>query len=251
MAASCRRSCRPPCRTDQPAINAFLSFRVEPTEFAMLLGTAKDWGVTLNDLCLAILLQALAQVVPRDRGAARRNELGVASIVNLRGEFESDPSDTFGQFLASFRVSHPVPPDIGLRELATAVHERTERIKKEKLYLQTLLGLAFTDLAWRFLTPERRRHFFAKHYAIWAGMTSLNVDALWRSVAGPAAAREYARAVPTGPLSPMVFAMTTFRGAMHLGVSFRTADVSRQTAGGVATAFLDRTRNLVCSRNRC
>jgi len=251
MAASCRRSCRAPCRTDRAATNAFLSFRVEPSEFAALLGAAKDWGVTLNDLCLAMLLHALARVVPRRPGIARRNELGVASIVNLRGGFESDPSDTFGQFLASLRVSHPVPPGIELRELATAVHARTERVKKEKLYLQTLLGLASTGLAWRFLTPERRRGFFAKHYAIWAGMTSLNVDPLWRIAPGSGAPPEYARAVPTGPLAPMVFAITTFRGAMHLGVSFRTADVSRETAERVATTLLDQARNLVCSHQRC
>jgi hypothetical protein len=251
MAASCRRSCRAPCRTDRAATNAFRSFRVEPSEFAALLGTARHWGVTLNDLCLAMLLQALARVVPRgpDRGA--RNELGVAAIVNLRGGFESDPSDTFGQFLASLRVSHPVPPGIELRELATAVHAQTERIKREKLYLQTLLGLAWAGLAWRFLTPERRRRFFAKHYAIWAGMTSLNIDPLWRTTPGSAAPTEYTRAVPTGPLAPMVFAITTFHGAMHLGVSFRIADVSRETAERVATAFLDQTRNLVCSHQRC
>jgi hypothetical protein len=251
MAASCRRSCRAPCRTDRAATNAFLSFRVEPKEFAALLGTAKDWGVTLNDLYLAMLLQALARVVPRRPGTARRNELGVASIVNLRGGFESDPSDTFGQFLASLRVSHPVPPGIELRELATAVRARTERVKKEKLYLQTLLGLAWTGLAWRFLTPERRRRFFAKHYAIWAGTTSLNVDPLWPIAPGCGAPAEYTRAVPTGPLAPMVFALTTFRGAMHLGVSFRTADVSRETAERVATTFLDQVRNLVCSHQRC
>jgi hypothetical protein len=251
MGASCRRSCRAPCRTDLPATNAFLSLRVEPSELAVLLGTAKDWGVTFNDLCLAILLQALARVVPRHPGTTRRNELGVASIVNLRGGFESDPNDTFGQFLASLRVSHPVPPGVELRELATAVHGRTERIKREKLYLQTLLGLAWTGFAWRFLTPERRKRFFAKHYAIWAGMTSLNVDPLWRSGPGSAAPPEYTRAVPTGPLAPMVFAITTFRGAMHLGVSFRTADVSRETAERLATTFLDQTRNLVCSHQRC
>ena len=251
MAASCRRSCRAPCRTDRPATNAFLSFRLEPSEFAVLLGAAKDWGVTLNDLCLAILLQSLARVVPRQPDTARRHELAVASIVNLRRGFESDPSDTFGQFLASLRISHPVPPGVALRELASAVHARTERIKREKLYLQTLLGVAWTGFAWRFLTPERRRRFFAKHYSIWSGMTSLNVDPLWHTAPGSALPREYTRAVPTGPLAPMVFAITTFRGAMHLGVSFRTADVSRETAGRVATTFLDQTRNLVCSQQRC
>jgi hypothetical protein len=243
MVASCRRSCRAPCRTDREATDAFLSFRVSPPELAALLRTAKDWGVTLNDLFLAMLLLALAPVTP-NRTAQTRNELGVASIVNLRGEFESDASDTFGQFLASLRVSHLVPPGIGLRRLAIDIHATTERIKKDKLYLQSLLALAWVALAWRFLGPERRRHFLAKHYPIWAGVTSLNVDPLWGAAPASGAPPEYLRAVPTGPLSPIVFAITTFRGAMQIGVSFRTADFSRETALRIATEFLGQIHNL-------
>jgi hypothetical protein len=245
MVASCRRSCRAPCRTDRPATNAFLSFRVAPPELAALLRTAKDWGVTLNDLFLAMLLQALAPVAPNRTAGQTRHELSVASIVNLRSEFESDAGDTFGQFLASLRVSHPVPPGIGLRRLAIDIHAATERIKKDKLYLQTLLGLAWAALAWRFLGLERRRRFFAKHYPIWAGVTSLNIDPLWRAAAAPGAPPEYLRAVPTGPMSPMVFAITTFRGAMQLGVSFRTTDLSRETALRVATTFLGQVHDLL------
>ncbi|HEX8013443.1 MAG TPA: hypothetical protein VF814_21360 [Casimicrobiaceae bacterium] len=249
MAASCKRSCRAPCRTDAAATNAFLSFRVPASELASVLRTAKTWGVTFNDLCLALLLRALARLVPRRAGQAR-SELGVASIVNLRAEFESDAGDTFGQFLASLRVSHPVPHEIGPRQLALEVHAQTERIKKEKLYLQTLIALAWTGLAWRFLTLERRRRFLAKHYAIWAGMTSLHVDPLWRTEAS-GARTEYARAVPTGPLAPIVFALTTFRGALHLGVSYRVADLTRESAQSIAAAFLDQIDELLsCSHER-
>jgi NRPS condensation-like uncharacterized protein len=243
MVASCRRSCRAPCRTDSAATNAFLSFRVAPPEFAALLRTARDWGVTLNDLFLAMLLLALVPIAPNRTAARTRNELGIASIVNLRAEFESDASDTFGQFLASLRVSHPVPREIGLRRLAVAIHSETERIKTGKLYLQTLLALAWVALVWRFLGSERRRRFLAKHYPIWVGVTSLNIDRLWRGKRVPGASPEYTRAVPTGPLAPMVFAVTTFRGAMQLGISFRSADMSRETAERVATAFLGQIRD--------
>lgn len=252
MMASCRRSYRAPCRPDRAATNAFLSFRVAPTEFAALLRTAKAWGVTLNDLFLAMLLQALAPIAPNRAAARTRNELAVASIVNLRGEFESDASDTFGQFLASLRVSHPVPPGIGLRQLAVDLHAETGRVKRDKLYLQTLLALAWAALAWRFLRPERRRGFLAKHYPIWAGVTGLNIDPLWPESPAHGAPLEYLRAVPTGPLAPMVFAITTFRGAMQVGVSFRSADVSRETALRVATFFLQQVRELEsCADQRC
>ncbi|HZI82464.1 MAG TPA: hypothetical protein VFF44_01040, partial [Casimicrobiaceae bacterium] len=228
-------------RTDQPATNGFQSYRVGPEELAALLRTAKAWRMTMNDLVLAMLLRALSAVVPRE---GRRSELGVASIVNLRGEFESDAHNTFGLFLASLRISHPVPAGIELRPLADDVHAETERIKKEKLYLQTLLALGWTAVAWRFLSSERRRRFLAKHYPIWVGVTSLNIDALWPEGSTPGAPFEYTRAVPTGSLAPVAFAITTFRGAMQVGVSFRIADVSADTAAAIASGFLDQIRGL-------
>lgn len=241
MAASCRRSVRAPCRTDRTSSTGFLCLRVSQDEFSAVLRAAKAWQVTLNDLVLSMLLRALAAVV--HRGSSRRNELGVASIVNLRGEFESDAYDTFGLFLASLRISHPVPQGIDLRQLAGDVHAETGRIKKEKLYLQTLLALGWTGMAWRFLTPERRRALLAKHYPIWAGVTGLNIDALWPEThsAGPL---EYVRAVPTGPLAPLAFAITTFRGVMQIGVSFRSTDVDAQTARTIAEHLLAQIRTL-------
>jgi hypothetical protein len=243
LAASCRRSTRAPCRTDQPATNGFLSFRVDEKELAALVSTAKGWGVTVNDLLLALLLRALGGVVTRGNAGDRR-DLGVASIVNLRREFESDAHDTFGLFLASLRISHPVPAGIELPRLAADVHAETQRIKTEKLYLQTLIALGWTAFAWRFLNTERRRRFLAKHYPIWAGMTSLNIDALWSERTASIAPIDYTRAVPTGPLAPLAFAITTFRGAMQIGVSFRIADVNAETALRVANGLLDQIRTL-------
>jgi len=237
MAASCRRSVRAPCHGDRSAGTGFVSFRAPDHALAALLGTAKAWRVTMNDLVLAMLLRALADVVPRAHRSGR-NELGVASIVNLRAEFESDAHDTFGLFLASLRVSHPVPDGTGLEQLAAEVHAETERIKRQKLYLQTLVALGWTGLAWRFLSPGRRRRFLAKHYPLWAGVTGLNIDALWSAATFRDAPIGYTRAVPTGPLAPLAVAITTFRGAMQFGVSFRQADVTSDTATRIARALL-------------
>jgi hypothetical protein len=242
LVASCRRSCRAPCRVGGDASNAFLSRRVVASDVARLVRTAREWGVTRNDLFLALLLQALAAITPERSMAQRRRELGVAAIVNVRGDFEADAAHTFGQFLASLRVSHPVPPGIALRELAQAIHAETARIKSEKLYLQTLLALGEAAILWRFLRADRRRCFFAKHYPIWAGVSSLDVDA--RAPSGGEAVTEYLRAVPPGPLAPIVFAITTLDGAIEIGVSFRRADVSRELAAGLLAEFLRHIRGL-------
>ena len=72
--------------------------------------------MTQNDLMIAMLMQALSPLTDARHRERRRNELAIASIMNLRREFDYGSAAAFGQFLSSFRVSHRVPEGIGLRE---------------------------------------------------------------------------------------------------------------------------------------
>lgn len=238
LIATSRRSFRPRYRGDD-AHNGFACFRVGPTQFEALRRAGKAWGVTLNDVFLASLLLALSPLAAERRHGHRRRELAVASIVNTRADFGVDPRATFGQFLASFRVAHPVPEGIGLQELAQDVHAETARAKREKLYLQTILALGLSGLIWPFLSVRRRGGFFAKYYPAWGGVTALNVTDLWsKSAADGTQALEYLRAGSTGPLCPLVFAVTTARDTLHVGVSYRTAAFSRATVDDVTAEFI-------------
>ncbi len=141
-AASLRKSVRPRFPGGRDPRNAVALFRVDAHDFARFGGTAKAWGVTRNDLLIAILLAALSPFVGEARRGQRRHEIAVASIVNVRKDLLPNNDATFGQFLSSFRFSHPVPVGIPLRQLAQDIHAETERIKRGKLYLQTLLVIA-------------------------------------------------------------------------------------------------------------
>jgi hypothetical protein len=219
--------------------NAFAHFSLGSGELDALRRTGKDWGVTVNDLFLASLMCALSPVAA-DRGhARRRTQLAVASIVNIRGDFRAEVRDTFGQFLAAFLVMHPVPDGITLRELALDVHAATTMIKQRKGYLQNVFALGASSAMWPFLSAARRRRFFAKNYPAWGGVTALNIDGLWEHAGGGAAEAplDYVRAVSTGPVSPLVLAISTAGGALHVGVSFRRDAFSRATIDRVSAAF--------------
>lgn len=238
MAASCRRSFRPPTAAGGDRHNGFACFRIDPPGFRAMSRAAAAWNVTLNDLFMAILLSALSPLADERRNAPRRTQLAVASIMNIRGEYQPDARHTFGQFLGSFRVAHPVPPEAALQDLARDVHAETARIKRGKLYLPSLLALAVPGLAWPFLSDDQRDRFFAKHYAVWAGVSAINVNPLWARAAERFPSLEYLRAVSTGPLAPLVFAITTVGEVLQVGVSFRSAAVSREAVAKVADAFV-------------
>jgi hypothetical protein len=244
MVASCRRSVRPRFPGGADPRNGFAYCRIEAPEFAALVRAAKQWGVTVNDLLMAILLQALAPVVGERPPGERRREIGVASIVNLRRDFGYDATTTFGQFLSSFRVAHPLPPGIELRQLARDIHAETARIKSEKLYMQTLVAIGAIGAVWRFLSPAQRQGFYAKHYPAWGAVTMINVDALWEEAGGALPPPEYLRAVSTGPLAPLVVAVTTSAGLLHAGISYRSAAFAPEVVDRIAAGIMERVRRL-------
>lgn len=226
VAASRRRAVRPRYDDHADGRNAVRFVRIDGPAFAALLAQAKAWGVTFNDLLLAAVVHVLAKHVP-PRGA-QRNEIAVASIVNLRGELGFAVSDVFGQFLSSLRISHPAPAGIALATLAHDVHAETARIKARKLYLPALVAVRASGLVWSYLNERRRQRFYPKAYPVLAGLTTLNINALWTPPDDPTFPRRYVRAVPTGPVAPLVVAATTCGDAVELALSYRvSAELAR------------------------
>jgi hypothetical protein len=241
--ASGRRAFRPRYPGGHDMRNGFVAQRVEPGDVARLKTAARNWGVTPNDLLLAMLLQALAPLAEERRNVARRNQLALASIINLRGEFAVPAATTFGQFLSSFHVIHRMPPGIGLEPLARDLHAQTAAVKAERRYYQTLLGIGATRVILRLLSPERRARFHGKSFPLWGGTTPLNVDALWMP-AGTDEPPDYLRGVSTGPLMPLVVAVTIAAGALEIGLSYRTTAFTRENIAKIAVAILHSIQSL-------
>ena len=238
LAAEARRAARPRYQSPEDGYNAFVRCRIGVEERAALVRTAERWQVSLNDLLLAIVLTAFSPLALARRSSLRRTDIALASIVNIRRQLGPEAEGAFGPGLASFRVGHAVPPGIGLRDLTAAVHAQTDRVRRGKLYLQTLLAMALAGFQWRFLSRERRLRFFAKHYPVWAGVTPLNINPVW-GASGDAAPPRYVRAVSTGPLAPMIIALTTCGEAIEAGISYRRTVYGRDAAEGIAAGMLD------------
>ena len=231
-----RRACGPPgMKVRDPHVGVHC-FRVAEEGLAALLAAARHWGVTLNDLLIAILMQALAPLVPERQRAARRREIAVASIMNLRREFGPQAQTAFGQFLGVFRAQHAVPAGTGLEALAREVHAQTDRAKREKLYWHALLGLGTIGLGWSRLTDhQRERVYRMRQFPILAGISTLGVDGIWNDGGAPPAPLEYMRAISTGPSQPLVLGVTTASGVLHTAISYRTAVLPRPTVESLAT----------------
>jgi hypothetical protein len=245
MLAGGRRSFRLRYRDAGDGRNAVTFARIGSAERARLEERAHAWGMTTHDLLLATLLKALSPLLPERIKAPRRNEIAVATIVNIRRDLGKSSRDGLAPCLASFRVAHRVPDDVSLRDLASSVLAQTSAAKRNKTHLQTLLLLALVGSWWGLMSVAQHHRYFPKHFPICAGSTPLDIDALWHAGGESAGSvPDYVRVVSTGPMAPMIVAFTMAGGAINIGISFRTTVYSRQAVDAVAGAMIESIRTL-------
>lgn len=244
LIARARKAVRPHYADIEDARNGFMYFRLDPVQVRALRSAATAWDVTRNDLLMACLMQAIAAAAAENRNGRRRNEIAVASILNVRRDFPRGANDALSPCLAAFRVSHPQPEGIGLQRLAQEVHAVCARVRRDHLYLQSILALGVSALLWPLLSTRQRHQLYAKHYPAWAGTTTIDINPIWNTSACADANLDYLRAVPTGPLCPMVFAFTTAHDVLHVGVSFRTTVFSRDAVDRITAEFVRRIDSL-------
>ena len=159
-------------------------------------------------------------------------------------DFQPPAPIVFGQFLSSFRVTHPMPAGQELAALARDVQAQTRRTKERKLYLQTLIGIAGSGVAWHFMTPEVRASLPRQELP---GLGRRDAAQRRRAVARGGRRRRCrttSAGVPTGPMAPLVLAASTVNGALHLGFSWRVAAFDRETVDNAAARVVAGLRSL-------
>lgn len=214
----------------------FSCFCIDANRFRLLLRVAKKWNVTVNDIFLALLMKSVSPFASERLAAPRRKKLSLVSIANVRENISGKSPMAFGLLLGSFSVTHSVPDGITVEQLVQDIHRQTEKIKKDKLYLYTIIEMGLALLPLSFLSPLRKSKFYPKSYPMWGGITNINLNSLWeqRDVESPI---DYLRAVSTGPVAPIIFSFTSVRDVLNVGVSFRTAAFSKKDVEKIITDF--------------
>lgn len=233
-----RRSCRPRYRDPQDLHNGFDLFSLKPAALVRLAEAGNSWGVTFNDVLLAVLLSCVAPLAFRRTRARRRRKISLGCIVNLRKDLGLDSARTFGLFLGSFVVTHEVPAGMRLKDLAVDIRRQTLAIKGRRLYLGTPLELAVARRFLPFYSTALRKKLYQKHYPLWGGITNMNLNALWEQPAGQEPV-DYFRAVSTGPVTPLVLSVTTVGDVVNVGLSFRSTVFAAPEIERIKTDFVN------------
>jgi hypothetical protein len=218
LAASCRRAFRPRYAAPEDGYNAVALTRIGAADRARLDACASTWGITSHDLLLAIVLKGLSPLTMRRLQSPTRNEIAVASIVNIRRDLGEEASRAC-PYLASFRVSHRSRPTT----CPCAIWQRRSTGKRVRSSSASATcrhcsPWGSRGFEWRFMSPLQRQRFFANTIPCAQGRR-LEASIRLNGGAGRAPGLDYLRARVHRPLSPMVLAFAMVGDVINVGIT--------------------------------
>lgn len=206
---------------------------------APLCTAAKRLGVTVNDLFLAAIAESCNRFVPAPR-RYRRRDLAIGTIVDLRPRADQPIDDVFNLFLGFTSVCCRPAHLAKWETLLSAVSTQTQRQKRAGLPLASWIRMIAGLVAGRYLSREDVVDFYRKRVSLAGANSNVNLNGSWASRYHPGLLEQYVRVAPTGPMTPLVFAMTTMGSELSIGLTYRPAILPPDRAGMLAEAFLKR-----------
>ena len=202
--------------------NAYLSADLQPPQLAGLLERARAWGVSLNDVFMAAMAKTLEEPArQRIAPGGRRRLMALSSIADLRPHLNGQAGPGVALLLGSFCVFHTPAQEASLEQVARELSRQSRRARRWRLHVRTLAHLRLSLPIMAHCCPDRQQKFYREHYAQWAGISNINMDAS-PNRPPPDLACGYRRAVSTGPVCPTVWAVTTSGGRLSISLSYRT-----------------------------
>lgn len=209
-----------------------------------LRAEARRRGVNLHDFFIAAAAWVCRDHL-RFRDAPRRDQIAIASIVDLRPYSSADLSDTFGLFLGFSSVFCDPDDFADFDRLVCRVAEQNRREKETRAPASGIVSMGTSMVARRLFSPRGIDTYYRKHMPLAGGVSTICLDHSFAAKYHPSPLLDYLRISPTGPMVPLAFAPTTLGGHLGVGLTHQRACIDDATAHAVLADFLDRLAKLV------
>ena len=202
-----------------------------------LIEAARRRHVTLNDIFLA----ALARACDEHGAAPRRSrrDLLLGSIVDLRPMASEKMEEIFGLFLGFTavvaRAAHLQDP----QRLLTNIASENAHQKQGRAAAVSMLRMAVGYAQGRWLSPQKLASFYRNYMPFSGGVSNVNMNQSWAAAHHPSPLLDYLRVAPTGPMVPLVIAVTTIGRKLHFVLTRRASLVDEPRGKLLAQTFAD------------
>lgn len=239
------RSCYSSCKGDRNDLRVDVSF---PSLSGDLLDRLRHFSrsnnLTVNDILLAALGEAILAETPERREQSRRRRIAISSAVDLRQRHPELVNDLPGVHLGFFRVTCEEQKGRTFNDQLELIHRQTARAKSKRTHCQSLAEIAYSNWMWNKLpASERIRHFMNNH-PVAGGISNLRHPFLWWSQDGSPIVEHYQRAVPTGMMTPLAIGVTTVEGKMSLSATKRLTGYDSRQADAIVDRMIERVERL-------
>jgi len=214
---------------------------------------AKSNQASVNDAFIAVLAQTMGEFTAEKRAKRRkkkfhfpRNQMGIGTIVDIR-DASAEPLDgIFNLYLSSYMVFLNKPEHRPVPDLLHEVAATTAHVKKTfgtvRGFWSLVMVRFWTDRLKR--SPRHQARLMHQIVPLVAGISNVNMTKSWadqpQETEGTPYVLDYLRISPTGPLSPLVFTLTTIRDRLSLCMTYRTSAFSDEAAMKILEDFMRR-----------
>ena len=212
-------------------------------------GSVRDCRATVNDVFLAAIAKVCDEFVPAEC-KFRRRQLAVGSIVDLRPSAGKAVGDVFDLLLGFAVVCCKLDQHRDWPALVHAIARQTESQKNGALPMSSFMRMGIGLLAGRFLSRDGMIEFYRKRVALAGANSNVNLNRCWAGQFSGGRLLDYVRVAPTGPMTPLVFATTTFGSNLSVGLTYRPSIVSPDDAPALGARFLEYLGEIASSLTR-
>ena len=234
-------------KTDSNAINEpAVEVRIDSSNDGLIdhvLRYARANQVKVNDVFVATMADLCQRFVPLQT-RAKRTDIAVGSIVDLRPYSQTKLDDVFSIFLGFHSVVCTPREMNEWRTLLASVAKQNRDHRTSGMIQSSLLWMISALNVGRFVRPDKLYHFYRKEVPLAGGVSNVNLNPSWATRYHPDPIISYLRVSPTGPMTPIVFTTTTLGSNLQVGVTYRKGLIGAERAESMSNGFFERLRSL-------
>jgi len=239
------RSCYSSCRGERDDLRVDVNF---PSLTGDLLDRLRHFSranrLTVNDVLLASLAEAILAETPERSDQARRRRVAISSAVDLRQRHPELIHQMPGVHLGFFRVICDDQKSRTFEDHLDVVQKQTARAKRKRTHCQSLAEIAYSNWMWNKLPERERVRHFMNNHPVAAGISNLRHPFLWWSHDGEPIVEHYQRAVPTGMMTPLAIGVTTVEGKISISATKRLSGYDSRQADAIVDRMIERLERL-------
>ena len=205
---------------------------------------AKEYNATVHDCFLMAAAQACGEF-RRSHFRGPRQSIAVATVVDLRRFVDRGiaMATAFGCFLGYYTLAISNPEESPALGLIKGIALRTKLLKTQMRGTQGALILA--RIWWDHSRSDcAKATLFQRGIPLMCGLSNVNLTGSWIDGTVPRLL-DYRRVGPTGPITPLVFMITSISDRLSIDVTYRTTAFTQGDAEFLADRFITRLNSLV------